>query len=98
MPGRTDPRGRLLVLLAVFLVASSRLVGRLAYWQVLERDRLAGLAVAQTELRTEAPSQRGTIYDRSGTVVLATTLQRARLAASPDQLTPERRAAVATAL
>jgi cell division protein FtsI/penicillin-binding protein 2 len=98
MPGRTDPRGRLIVLLVVFVVASAALFGRLAYWQVFQRDRLAGQAVAQTELQVEEPSQRGTIYDRSGTVVLATTLQRARLVASPDQLTPDRRAAVAGAL
>lgn len=98
MPGRTDPRSRLLVLLVAFVVATLALVGRLAYWQVLERDRLAGLAVAQTEVRIEEPSQRGTIYDRSGTVVLASSLQRSLLAASPDQLTPDRRAAVAEAL
>ncbi len=98
MPGRTDARGRLIVLLVVFVVAATAIVGRLAYWQVLERDRLATLAVAQTELQVEDPGQRGTIYDRSGTVVLATTVQRSRLAASPDQLTPERRTAVAEAL
>jgi hypothetical protein len=98
MTGRTDSRGRLIVLLAVFVVVATGLVGRLAYWQVLERDRLAGLAIAQTELRLEEPSRRGTIYDRSGTVVLATTIERSRLAASPDQLTPQRRAEVAEAV
>ncbi len=98
MPGRTDPRGRLILLLVAFIVASGGLFARLAYWQVVQHDRLAGQAVAQTEIRTEQPSQRGTIYDRSGTVVLATTLRRARLVASPDQLTPERRNAVAASL
>jgi cell division protein FtsI/penicillin-binding protein 2 len=98
MTGRTDSRGRLIVLLVVFVVVATALVGRLAYWQVLERDRLAGLATAQTELRLEEPSRRGTIYDRSGTVVLATTIERSRLAASPNQLTAQRRAEVAGVL
>ncbi len=95
MPGRTDPRLRHLVLLGLFALVATTLFGRLAYWQVLERDRLAGLATAQTELRVEQPSRRGTIYDRSGTVVLATSIERYRLVASPNQLTPDRRAAVA---
>ncbi len=86
MPGRTDPRLRHLVLLGLFALVGVTLLGRLAYWQVLERDRLAGLATAQTEQRLEQPSRRGTIYDRSGTVVLATTVERYRLVASPNQL------------
>lgn len=98
MPGRTDPRLRHLVLLGLFALVGVTLLGRLAWWQVLERDRLAGLATAQTEQRLEQPSRRGTIYDRSGTVVLATTVERYRLVASPSQLTPERRAAVAAEL
>lgn len=44
------------------------------------------------------PAKRGSIYDRSGTVVLATSVQRDRLAANPKLLTPERRAAVASQL
>ncbi len=98
MPGRTDPRLRHLVLLGLFALAVVTLLGRLAYWQVVERDRLVGLATAQTEQRLEQPSRRGTIYDRSGTVVLATTVERYRLVGSPSQLTPERRAAVAADL
>ncbi|MFZ5854243.1 MAG: peptidoglycan D,D-transpeptidase FtsI family protein [Chloroflexota bacterium] len=98
MPGRTDPRLRHLVLLGLFALAVVTLLGRLAYWQVVERDRLVGLATAQTEQRLEQPSRRGTIYDRSGTVVLATTVERYRLVGSPSQLTPERRAAVAAEL
>lgn len=99
MSGRTDPRGRLLVLLVVFVVTATALCGRLAYWQVVQQSRLGSLAVAQTELRVEEPSRRGTIYDRSGTVVLATTVERYRLAGSPDQIQdPARRTEVAAAL
>jgi len=91
MPGRTDSRIRLLLLLIVFLVGSLALTARSAYWQVLDHDRLLAAADAQTTVRLETPSQRGDIYDRSGTVILATTVQRERLVAAPDQLAPEQR-------
>ena len=86
MLGRTDSRIRLLVLLVAFVVASLALVSRLAFWQVVERDWLLGQAVAQTTTRIETPSRRGEIYDRSGTVALATTVDRDRLAAAPNQM------------
>jgi cell division protein FtsI/penicillin-binding protein 2 len=96
MPGRTDSRIRLLILLVVFGVGSLALTARAAYWQVLDRDRLLLAASEQTMVRLETPSQRGDIYDRSGTVVLATTVQRERLVAAPYLLSPdERRATVA---
>ncbi len=96
MPGRTDSRVRLLILLVVFGVGSLALTARAAYWQVLDRDRLLLAAAEQTMVRLETPSQRGDIYDRSGTVILATTVQRERLVAAPYLLTPdERRATVA---
>src|SRR5258705_12994602 len=91
MLGRTDSRRRLVFLLGVFIIGSTLLTARLAYWQVLDRERLAGQAVAQTTVTLDSPSKRGDIYDRTGTVVLATTLQRERLGAAPHQLTPERR-------
>ena len=93
MQGRTDSRRRLLVLLVVFIVGSLALTARLAYWQVLDRERLASEALAQTTITIETPSRRGDVYDRTGTVVLATTVPRERLVAAPDQLTPERRKA-----
>ena len=46
----------------------------------------------------EIPAKRGSIYDRTGTVVLATSVQRDRLAANPKLLTPQRRAEVAREL
>ncbi len=96
MLGRTDSRGRLLFLLIVFIFGALALVARLAYWQVVERERLTSEAVAQTTVTVETPSKRGDIYDRTGTVVLATTVPRERLAASPAQLTPEKRRATVT--
>ena len=96
MPGRTDSRIRLLLLLVIFGVGSLALTVRAAYWQVLDRDRLVLAAAEQTTVRLETPSQRGDIYDRSGTVILATTVQRERLVAAPYLLSSaERRATVA---
>jgi cell division protein FtsI (penicillin-binding protein 3) len=98
MLGRTDSRRRLLFLLVTFAVVGAALVTRLAYWQVGQRDRLADAALAQTTMRIDSPSRRGDIYDRSGVVVLATTVERERLAATPSQLSPIRRSEVAAAL
>src|SRR3954452_17656319 len=91
MLGRTDSRRRLLFLLVVFIVGTGALVARLGYWQVVDQQRLAAEAKAQTTVTIDTPSRRGDIYDRTGTVVLATTVQRERLIAAPDQLTPESR-------
>jgi cell division protein FtsI/penicillin-binding protein 2 len=89
MLGRSDSRIRLLVLLLVFVVGALALVSRLAFWQVVESGWLIEKAAAQTTVRLETPSRRGEIYDRSGTVALATTVDRDRLAAAPRQMTPE---------
>ncbi len=96
MLGRTDSRGRLLFLMILFMFGSLALVARLAYWQVVDREQLTIQAVAQTTVSVETPSKRGDIYDRTGTIVLAMTVARERLVASPAQLTPEQRRATVT--
>ena len=96
--GRTDSRGRALVLLIAFAVGGSALFARLAYWQVGQRDRLADEAFQQTTIREETPSRRGDIFDRSGVVVLATTIERERLIANPSEIPAAQRAAVAAAI
>ncbi|MFL5674696.1 MAG: peptidoglycan D,D-transpeptidase FtsI family protein [Chloroflexota bacterium] len=98
MLGRTDSRRRLLLLLVIFLIGSVALVGRLGYWQVVDRERLAAEALAQTTVTIDTPSRRGDIFDRTGTVVLATTVQRERLVAAPDDLTPDTRRQTVAAL
>ncbi len=98
MPGRTDSRVRLLALLCVFLVGALALGARSVYWQVVDHERLASEAADQTTVTIDTPSQRGDIFDRTGTVVLATTVQRARLVAAPDQLTPDQRRATVAEL
>src|ERR671921_1866293 len=89
--GRTDSRGRALLLLIVFAVTGAALLARLAYWQVGQRDRLADEALEQTTFRETTPSRRGDVYDRTGGVVLATTIARARLVATPSEMSPTRR-------
>lgn len=98
MPGRTVHRGRLLFVLFVVCTVAVAAVVRTAQWQVLDRGRLVALAERQTTLRVEEPMQRGTIYDRTGTVVLASTVERDRLVGSPSQLGPAERVSVADAL
>ena len=98
MLGRTDSRARALLILVAFVVVAGSLGVRLAYWQVARRDELSAIAVKQSSTRYEIPATRGSIYDRTGTVVLATSVSRDRLAAYPKLLTPERRAEVAANL
>lgn len=98
MLGRTDSRGRLLLLLLILVMVAGSLGLRLGYWQVVRRDELAAMASKQSSTRYEIPAERGSIYDRTGTVTLATSVSRDRLAANPSLLTPERRTEVAAKL
>lgn len=87
MPGRTDSRPRsllVLVLLACFGIAC---IARLGYWQFVRHDDLVARARDQVTARIEIPPVRGTIYDRTGSVVLATSVERDLLSAFPAQLT-----------
>jgi cell division protein FtsI/penicillin-binding protein 2 len=96
--GRTDSQRRSLFLLVTFAVIGASLLTRLAYWHVSQRDRLAAEAFAQTTMREESPSRRGDIFDRSGVVVLATTIMRERLVSMPASLKLSRRAEIAQQL
>ena len=96
--GRTDSRRRALFLLIVFATVGSALLARLAYWQVGQHDRLADEAFQQTSLRQETPSRRGDIYDRTGVVVLATTIERQRLVSTPSEIDAVTRRQVAEGL
>src|SRR4051794_9785185 len=98
MLGRTDSRVRLLILLLGLVVTATALVARLAWWQVVKRDALAEQARMQTSIRVELASPRGSIYDRSGVVVLATSVERDRLVAAADKLTAARRRDIAAEL
>ncbi len=89
MLGRTDSRPRALLLLAALLVFGVACVARLGYWQLGRHDWLVAQAREQVTVRAEIPASRGTIYDRSGTVTLATTISRDRLVAYPASLAGE---------
>lgn len=93
--GRTDSRGRLVFLLLIFVLFAGALVARLGWWQIARRDDLAASAQRQIYLRTEVPADRGTIYDRSGLVALASTVTRNLLVANPRRIAPSDRPAVA---
>lgn len=95
MLGRTDSRGRLVFLLLVFLLVAGSLIARLGWWQVARRADLAEAAHRQIYLRTEIPAVRGTIYDRSGTVIMAETVVRTRLVADAKRLSSSQRDALA---
>lgn len=86
MLGRTDSRRRLLFVLFVFVLVGGALVARLGYWQISERERLVDSVRRQISVRTEIPARRGTIYDRSGTLVLAESVTRDRLIVSADRM------------
>ena len=92
MPGRTDSGRRLLVLLVVFAIGASALVTRLGYWQLVRHDELVESAHKQIFYRAEVPSQRGQIYDRSGTIVLASSVVREKLVVAADQMTAQQQA------
>jgi cell division protein FtsI/penicillin-binding protein 2 len=94
MAGRTDSGRRLLLLLIVFVLGAGVLVTRLGYWQVVKHDDLVESAHRQIYYRAEVPSQRGQIYDRSGTIVLAASVTRSRLIVNAEPLTAEQRAAM----
>src|SRR5437773_10643766 len=91
MPGRTDSGRRLLLLLIVFALGAGGLVLRLGYWQLVKHDDLVESAHRQIYYRAEVPSQRGQIYDRSGTIVLAAGVTRDRLIVNAEGLTAEQR-------
>jgi cell division protein FtsI/penicillin-binding protein 2 len=82
MLGRTDSRARLLLLLMVLVLLSGGMAARLAYWQVNQHAQLTALSAQDSSYTQRAiPAKRGTIYDRTGTVVLAQTVYRYRIIA-----------------
>ncbi len=89
MAGRTDSVRRLLLLLVVFVLGAGSLVARLGYWQLVQRDALVDSAHQQIYYRKPVPSQRGQIYDRSGTILLAASVTRESLIVDAAGLTTE---------
>ena len=95
---RTDSRLRANIVTFVLILIATICVARLGYWQVVARDRLLDAGAAQ--LRTTVTNEpiRGTITDRTGAVVLATTVLRHRLLSQGAALSAADRASTADAL
>jgi cell division protein FtsI (penicillin-binding protein 3) len=92
MLGRTDSKARLLLLLAVLVLLSGGMASRLAYWQVSQHTQLTALSAQDSSYTQRSiPAKRGTIYDKSGTVVLAETVYRYRIIADLHGLTAAER-------
>ncbi|MGD0862823.1 MAG: penicillin-binding protein 2 [Candidatus Limnocylindrales bacterium] len=98
MLGRTDSRGRLLLLLLATLLVSTGMMARLAYWQIGQHSSLAAAAAADSTYERVIPAQRGTIYDRTGTIVLAQTIILYRVIGDPHDLNDTERDQTVAAL
>ena len=98
MLGRTDSRVRILLLLMAVVVASAGIVARLAYWQVGQHYSLSAEAAQTATYGRTIPALRGTIYDRTGTIVLAQTITLYRVIGDPHDLDSEQRDLTVNAL
>ena len=85
MLARTDSRARALVLLVLLSVLATAIGGRLAFWHVVEHDRLTAMAADQLAQVQEMPAQRGVIVDARGQL-LATSVQVFSVYATPPQV------------
>ena len=74
MLARTDSRARALFLLVITAMLATLVGGRLVFWQVVDRDRVAALAMNQLAQNQEIPAERGEIRDVNG-VLLATSIK-----------------------
>jgi cell division protein FtsI/penicillin-binding protein 2 len=86
MLARTDSRARALFLLIVAATVAGGIGVRLTWWQVIEHDRLATLALHQLAQNEEIPAERGEITDANG-VLLATSVALKSIFATPPDIT-----------
>ena len=95
---RTDSQPRILVIAALLVLCGVLCMGRLFAWHTVDRARIiaaGGLGTSSTE---EERPNRGTITDRTGSVVLAETVLRHNVYAQPSQMGSDERVAVEKAL
>ncbi len=74
MLARTDSRARALCLLIITTMLATVVGGRLVWWQIADRDRVAAMALNQLAQNEEIPAERGEIRDVNG-VLLASSIQ-----------------------
>jgi len=82
---RTDSRARALFLLVITAMLATLVGGRLVFWQVVDRERVAALALNQLAQNEEIPAERGEIRDVNG-VLLATSVEVQSVYAIPPTL------------
>ena len=91
---RTDSRARALILLLLAAVVATGIGARLAWWQIVEREPLATLALHQLAQHEQIPATRGEITDAGG-VLLATSVELQSVFATPPSVDdPESTAAL----
>ncbi|HEY8179882.1 MAG TPA: penicillin-binding protein 2 [Candidatus Limnocylindria bacterium] len=94
MLARTDSRARALLLLLVAAIVATGIGTRLAWWQIVERDQLAIMAMNQLAQHEQIPAERGEITDATG-VLLATSVELQSIFATPPSVEdPESAAAL----
>jgi cell division protein FtsI (penicillin-binding protein 3) len=86
MLARTDSRARALFLLVVLAIVAGVIGGRLAWWHVVEHDRLSAMAAEQLAQNQAIPAERGVIRDARGQL-LATSIQVFSVYATPPDVT-----------
>ena len=86
MTDRTDSKVRLLLLFFVVSLLAGGLAFRLVYWQVNQKEELTALVSKDTTSQLTVPAKRGTIYDATGKVVLAETIDQYRIVANLHDL------------
>ena len=100
MLARTDSRARALFLLIITAMLATLVGGRLVFWQVIDRDRVAAIALNQLAQNEEIPAERGEIRDING-VLLATSVEVQSVYAIPPTVQkgdPERAATLLAAV
>jgi cell division protein FtsI/penicillin-binding protein 2 len=71
---RTDSRARAVFLLVITAMVATLVGGRLVFWHVIDRERVAAIALNQLAQNEEIPAERGEIRDVNG-VLLATSVE-----------------------
>ncbi|HET9497837.1 MAG TPA: penicillin-binding protein 2 [Candidatus Limnocylindria bacterium] len=92
MLARTDSRIRAVVMLVVMVLVAGLIGYRLVWWQVIDRERLANIGLAQLAHVQQIPAARGLILDREG-LILATSLTAESVFATPPTIVDPARSA-----
>ncbi|MGH2463093.1 MAG: peptidoglycan D,D-transpeptidase FtsI family protein [Candidatus Limnocylindria bacterium] len=93
MLARTDSRIRAVAMLMVAALVAGLIAYRLVWWQVIDRERLADMGLAQLAHAQQIPATRGAIFDRHG-LILATSIAADSVFATPPTIEDPERAAL----